>query len=253
MSIKRILCIGDSWTALGHNVLQNELRKHGDKFLVSAVPQSGSTAQMWASNPFALKQAIYNAPDAQIIWLSVGGNDITHKFMQGFTKETGMPVIERDIETILDVIIDTAPNAKIVHFGYDFPTFPPAMLQIFNQSSQSVNQVMIDFSAMIKKVSQKQKYINKFFTVEMTGTLQRAGNIPNVPNFTVGSPQEFMNDPIHPNQRGFQILMSRFWDQFLNAELSGVNVAKQETSKNVDELSEEELLQLALEMSKEQQ
>jgi hypothetical protein len=79
MTIKKVLCIGDSWTHLGHSVLQNELRKHNASYVVSAVPHSGSTAQQWALNPMLIKQAIYGTPDANVLWLSVGGNDITHK------------------------------------------------------------------------------------------------------------------------------------------------------------------------------
>jgi lysophospholipase L1-like esterase len=225
--------------------------------VVSAVPHSGSTAQQWASNPMLIKQAIYGTPDANVLWLSVGGNDITHKyvnydliltfyrFMQGHTVESGLPLIQKDIETILDVIFDTAPFLKIVHFGYDFPAFPDMLLQMVGQRMSTVNQLMIDFSTMLQTLSQSDKYKGKFFHVPTYGVLQKAAGIQNAPNINVPSPSQYMNDPIHPNGAGFALLMSKLFTDYLKAELEGTSAVP------VEEEDEQAMLERALRMSME--
>jgi lysophospholipase L1-like esterase len=249
MTVKKILAIGDSWTHLGAPILQNELKKHSNSYIVTSVPHSGSTAQQWASNPMAIKQAVYGTPDANLIWLSVGGNDITHKFMQGYTIETGLPAIQKDIETILDVIIDTAPFVKIVHFGYDFPAFPDMMLQMVGQRLSTVNQLMINFSTMLQSIADNDKYKGKFYRVHTCGVLQAASGIPNAPNLLMPSPNEFMNDPIHPNARGFGVLMAKFYQDYLKAELES---STEVTAPTEEEEDEQAVLERALRMSMEQ-
>jgi lysophospholipase L1-like esterase len=219
---KNIVAIGDSWTVLGSPILQTELSTHSSSYNLSANGRSGSTASEWQNDVTGIQTALAATPSAELVWLSIGGNDIIDKLEAGETNPlTALSEIQSSIQSILDTIFQKAPNIKVVHFGYDLPNFSASTLSSYGKSVSDVNTFMFLFAAMLQTIAEQAKYKDKFYYVNMYGTLQAAAGISGAPVIDQPSPTQYMADSIHPNTQGFTILMQKFYNVWLGAQLSG--------------------------------
>ena len=125
----RILIMGDSWGTISPatEYFQAALKDHNcplDGFTNIAV--GGSTAKQW-SGALKLDKVKKQAPDHDIIWITLMGNDALAECpgcaSQGKTAaQCGDELyasVTKSMDTILDAIHEANPNAKVVGFGYD--------------------------------------------------------------------------------------------------------------------------------------
>ena len=231
-----VLCFGDSWAFLGANALKNKVNRHHPSVQVVGYGVSGSTAKQWAQNKNQLvsylrthggdssnrsSQQQQQVLVDQLVWLSIGGNDISHYFMQGVQDvDLGMRMIRNDIETILDALLGHCNKLKIVHFGYDFMNIEPMFLGLVGKTVTDANYIILALNEMIEQLTQLEKYKNRFFYVNIAGELQKAAGIEGAPRLDLPSPRQFMQDFIHPNASGFSVLMDKLYENYLKKELT---------------------------------
>lgn len=83
---KDVVIVGDSWGVLGGPQFRVMLSEHNTGLSVANYAVSGSTTSDWAENPNKVKDYIDENPNAQYIWMSLGGNDASH-YLPSCTKE----------------------------------------------------------------------------------------------------------------------------------------------------------------------
>jgi lysophospholipase L1-like esterase len=239
-----ILCFGDSWTYGNANGLQEQLQKHGHRD-IKVVNKDfwGSTAEYFAKNPKLLPDAVTNH-QAEYVLLSMGGNDFKNiywRHKQYVTPWTAVAGIEVHIRTVLDALFAEHPEVKVVAYGYDFPGSVDKVLSgTFWDSNREVatsvkfavwlyNTVgirLINYSAMqfghtLEKLSKEYSQQGFSFTyVPLWGSLQSAAEGKQDYTLSKPSPSEFMNDPIHANSKGYNILIGNLYNAYFGKALT---------------------------------
>jgi len=242
-----VLCFGDSWTHGNAEGLQEQLQRHGHSN-VKVVNKDywGSTAEYFAKNPKLLPDSVASH-DADFVLLSMGGNDFKNIYWrqkQYVTPWVAVAGIEKHIRTVLDALFKEHPGVKVVTYGYDFPGNVDQILSgtFWDKSSEVststkllvwmynlVGVRVINYSAMqlgytLEKLSKEYSDKGYSFTyVPLWGSLQSAaeGKLES-PSFTLSkpSPNEYMNDPIHANAKGYSIILGNLYNAYFGKALA---------------------------------
>jgi len=249
-----VLCFGDSWTYGNGMGLAEQLRKHGHNNVeVVTKDYWGSTAEYFAKNPELLPGAV-STHKADYVLMSMGGNDFKNiywKKRQYVAPWTALTQIEENLRNVLDPLFKEHPDIKVVTYGYDFPgsisevlsgTFwDPSPKELTSSTKvllmayNTLGVRFINYSAMklgdtLEKLSKEYSARGHSFTyVPLWGSLQKAAAPPSdkfAPSLGAPSPAEFMNDPIHANQKGYSVLLSELYESYFRHEILGArNVA----------------------------
>lgn len=241
-----VLCFGDSWAHGNAIGLQRKLNSVSDhkNVKVASVDHWGSTAEEFAKKPHLLPDAV-SKYRADIVFLSLGGNDfknIYFKHGQYVAPWTALSQIESSLRIVLEALFKVHPNVKVVTYGYDFP----------GSLDHVLNGGYLGDSSTIKWLSTMYnwfgvRFINYFATrlgstlstiskdfqkrgfsltyVPLWGSLQQAAAADANKKFkgyslNEPSPDAYMNDPIHANDKGFEVLAGKVYDSYLGKELS---------------------------------
>jgi len=245
-AVTTVLCFGDSWT-YGNGVgLAEHMRMNGHKNVeVITKDQWGSTAEYFAKNSELLPRAVEKYK-ADYVLMSMGGNDFKNiywKKKQYVAPWTALSQIDSSIRTVLDSLYKEHPNVKVVTYGYDFPGCIGEVVSgnywsgSSNDLSSSTKFLLfiyksmgvrfINYSAMrlgtaFEKMSKDYaKQGNSFTYVPLWGTLQRAATKKATYDLGLPSPSEYMNDPIHANQKGFGVLMGEMYLSYFKPQIDG--------------------------------
>jgi lysophospholipase L1-like esterase len=181
----------------------------------------------------------------------MGGNDFKNiywKKRQYVAPWTAVSQIESNVRTVLDSLFKAHPNVKVVTYGYDFPgsisevlsgtywesapkqelssTTKFLLFAYNNLGVRFINYSAMQLGATYEKLSKEYAAKGHSFTyVPLWGSLQKAA-APSDKKFTMSlgspSPSEFMNDPIHANQKGYSVLMSELYQTYFRNEIVGV-------------------------------
>jgi len=122
----RVLVVGDSWGVAAGPALQQVLIDHGSADRVASIAVGGETAAN-INTPAWLQQitaALQENPDAEIVHLSLGGNDFLGKWNALMSQEQEdllVAGIMEDISAIADHILEQRPGVRIYWSSYDFP------------------------------------------------------------------------------------------------------------------------------------
>jgi hypothetical protein len=122
----RILVIGDSWGVAAGPALQQVLIDNGSDDTVASIAVEGETAEN-LNTPEWLQQitnALAANPDADLVHLSLGGNDFLGNWTSSLpeTEEDQLIAdILADITAIVDHILAQRPDIRIFWSSYDFP------------------------------------------------------------------------------------------------------------------------------------
>ncbi|MGC8845006.1 MAG: hypothetical protein ACP5QY_04090, partial [Candidatus Hydrogenedens sp.] len=138
----RILVVGDDWAEkiLEYNVWGDVLNYYGfnDVSVIGdTTAVSGTTAEDWASDvpnfkdsnmplrTYSLQNALLNNPTADIVYLSLGLNDILKNWKKGMLPQPGgnndiFDTIQQNIQTVVDYILSIRPDVKIALADYDY-------------------------------------------------------------------------------------------------------------------------------------
>jgi len=246
-----VLCFGDSWTHGNSVGLTEQLHKHGHQNVeVITEDYWGSTAEYFANHPELLPQAVEKY-QADYVLLSMGGNDFKNIYWrkrQYVTPWTAVSQIEGNIRTVLDSLYEKHPHVKVVTYGYDFPgsieevvsgTFWSARSSELSSSTKfllfmynafgirfinySAMQLGVTFQKLSKDYSKKE---HSFSYVPLWGTLQKgltpAHKKAHKYSLAMPSPSQFMNDPIHANQQGFELLLGQLYELYFRKEITPI-------------------------------
>ena len=217
-----VVVFGDSWAAGAADELSTTffLRGRSD-ITVDGVGVGGTTADYWANSALnALPDAVSLNPDAQWVWLSIGGNDLFAHYAAGQGAQAAAD-LDINLRMMLDALFAVHPNIKVVMFGYDYINFEQSAecivtaLNYFGAgvTTPFVNQVFLNDVVAVQQAVAAD-YPNLTYVDSVLGTLQQAGNVPGAPNSLLPSPSEYMADCIHPTSFGYALIMSALYDAY---------------------------------------
>lgn len=130
---KKVLLIGDSW---GNFMwVYRSYKEAFDKFGYpdyieegTGTVENGAEAEDFIVQPKlgAVINALNNNPDADLVLISLGGNDVLgdwHKNFSPAQNDSLLDIIEARLNILIDTIQQTKPGVQILISGYDYPNF----------------------------------------------------------------------------------------------------------------------------------
>jgi len=122
----RILVIGDSWGVAAEPALQQVLIDNGNAETVASIAVGGETAENINTPEWLQKitTALEENPDADLVHLSLAGNDVLGTWNSSFTQAEEDQLFDdviEDITAIVDHILEQRPSVRIFWSSYDFP------------------------------------------------------------------------------------------------------------------------------------
>jgi len=273
LSAERIVTIGDSWAWLVANgapgstvnqagfgnSLQNVLNTYHPGVTVANESFMGGTAAQMATMLSSITDRINAHPDADIVWLSIGGNDMLAGALGGgYTnllsaeqKSALYATITGNVQTVVNHILSLRPNIQIMIEGYDainvwdLPNGTAANnvranlgivksgnVYLDAQQNQQLNQGFLDLENSIANIAANNSrvaFVNNWgLNHTMVGYSGYFGNFPAIGTFPpdfypyLPTPTSLMNsgDPIHLNTAGYTNIA-------LNAQINFLGTALQ--------------------------
>jgi lysophospholipase L1-like esterase len=122
----RIVVFGDSWGVPAAPALQAVLIAEALPATVFGAAVSGETAANLSSTSGLqhITDSLAANPDADLVHLSIGGNDFLGQWNSGFTTAQEIALIQAiavDVEIIVDHILSVRPGVQILLSSYDYP------------------------------------------------------------------------------------------------------------------------------------
>jgi lysophospholipase L1-like esterase len=213
----RIVVFGDSWAVPAAGALQQVLNSEGIPETVYNAGVVGQTAA-FLSSPTGLASistALAANPDADLIHLSIGGNDLF--------AGTALATIVGDAEAIVDHILSLRPGASILWSSYDYPRPVPGF------TPAEVNAVEIQFGVLAQALAASTPGLTfgdflglmqtsyGFDGVQYTPydpAVPIAPGDPSLPNSALPGPYAAYADTIHLTPQGYLVLAQAQYDSF---------------------------------------
>jgi lysophospholipase L1-like esterase len=215
------IAFGDSWAEQGADELQAALRAAGyPALIVEERALGGTTTMYWVTTqPMELVYAVDANPDADWIWISLGGNDSTQGRMDGLTPTQIATQIDNNLRTLLDTLFAAHPQILVVMFGYDYTNWdivgcPAERDAIFGAGSNQaqVNQaIMTEVGAVQAQIA--TDYPNVAYVPIWSAMQLAAGQNPDP---SQPSPASLMMDCLHPNTNGYRAVFDALVDAWWN-------------------------------------
>eukprot|EP01118_Nematostelium_gracile_P014242 TRINITY_DN5505_c0_g1_i1.p1 TRINITY_DN5505_c0_g1~~TRINITY_DN5505_c0_g1_i1.p1 ORF type:complete len:242 (+),score=50.98 TRINITY_DN5505_c0_g1_i1:35-727(+) len=219
-----VLCFGDSWSYGNYYGMKEALRTRGITNIdLHSHYHFGATASHFASNKDLLPRHV-SKHKADYVILSLGGNDMKNIYLRNKNfalPGSVLPVIEEDIRTVLKSLYDQHPKVKVVMYGYDFMGNCESWLRgsAYENLYKWVGIPLVNWgltyltTAMQNLEKEMKKGGYDFEYVPLWGTLQTKGGSESFSWFKPSS-EEYMQDPIHANQKGFTLLMDKLYEKY---------------------------------------
>ncbi len=233
-AVNRILLVGDSWAAImlgvgsfAHPLADAGLSQCGVVGAETAI--GGTTARQFAQNwPIfgtggcdRITLALNTYPTADIVHVSLGGNDILGRLTGTMTPAEQAALFDEVtgyLRTVILHIKSIRPNARVAVCGYDYIDRP-----LPNLTAQETNQKIVDFSQRVLAMTQSIddcSYIHNLGLMQhrfgypgvyQAGQTPFPGGAPAYAPFPGGdiaytSPPEALSDPIHLSIEGYERL-----------------------------------------------
>jgi hypothetical protein len=123
-----------------------------------------------------------------------------------------------DLRLLLTVILRVSPKLKISSLGYDLLAFArsESCMNTYRSTLRGIpiekfrKDLIENFSNIFSTL--QREFPNNFYYIPVWGTLQRKGGIPNAPNIQLSSPAKYFADCIHPNEEGWNYLMTEMFE-----------------------------------------
>eukprot|EP01083_Nonionella_stella_P024849 68458_1 len=237
----QVLVAGDSWGEKGHPFLQNVLASHNNTkdLKVKSYAVGGTTTSDWISPPTKLLDIVNENPDAEYLWLTLGGNDAAD-YMPKCTRRHPYPdetcinnivsIMVNNTMIMLDPVLKQYPHLQVVQFGYDILNFQKDICSFYgsdlihgcDDTPSCINPQFIklqtDFIPAVKQI-----FGRNYNGIDLLGTLQMNDPKHRYPNVTVGnpdldawSPRELIQDNcIHPTEpQGFTDVFEEMYNVY---------------------------------------
>ena len=230
----RVLVVGDSWGVAAGPALQQVLLDNGSADQVDSIAVGGETAvnintPAWLQR---ITEALQDNPDAEVVHLSLGGNDFLGRWNALLSQEqedllvTG---ILEDINAIVDHILEQRPDLRIYWSSYDFPR--PL---IIGQPVQ-VNNASLRFSEAAQALAEARG--DSLVYGDFNGLTQVAYGFdgvqvssydpafaippgdPSLPDPRYPGPAAAYADPIHLTEEAYLLLAESQYEDFYQAVL----------------------------------
>ena len=162
----------------------------------------------------------------------IQGNDGIYELQEGRPIEDIIADALNNTRAFLDPLFAAHPSIQVVQFGYDIVQFGMSATcrTLGNDLFPDCNG---DYTCMNNEMYALQydyvdvlssNYTSNHVSLNLLGTLQasRPAQVPApYPNAAYFSPAELMNDCIHPNDDGFEILFDRMFEVYWRNQLGG--------------------------------
>jgi lysophospholipase L1-like esterase len=217
----QIVVFGDSWGVPAAPALQQVLIDNGRPETVANGAVGGETAfNLSSPSGLAHISSVLSAnPDADLVHLSISGNDFLGNWNSSLTPAQEAALFDSiltDVETIVDHIVLTRPNAQIFWSSYDYPRpLPlgtPAEVNAASDSLGALAQALADAEGPALTWGNFNGLMQVSFGfdgVQYTpfdpATPIPAGD-PSLPDPSLPSPFDSYSDPIHLTSQGYSIL-----------------------------------------------
>ena len=230
----RVLVVGDSWGVAAGPALQQVLIDHGSTDQVASIAVGGETAAN-INTPQWLQQitaALQDNPDAEVVHLSLGGNDFLgnwNAFLSQEQEDLLVAGILEDISAIVDHILEQRPDLRIYWSSYDFPR--PLIIG----QPVDVNNASLRFSAQAQALADARG--DALVYGDFNGLTQIAYGFdgvqssaydpafaippgdPSLPDPRYPGPASAYADPIHLTEEAFLLLAESQYEDFYQALL----------------------------------
>ncbi len=219
-----VVVFGDSWAEGGGDELADVLAAHGRRDLaVENLGVGGTTAEYWNTTaPTALSDAVSANADAQIVWLSILGND-TFGYYAASQGASASARNEEELRALVGGLVAEHPDIVVLMLGYDYVNFEqsaeciltaaiyfPELVASGNFSTLAVNRIFeADVGEVVARVALDFPQLHH---VPVWGTLQDAGGVVGAPVDWLPSPSSLMSDCIHPTSEGYRLVHEALWD-----------------------------------------
>eukprot|EP00004_Rigifila_ramosa_P002583 TRINITY_DN126_c0_g1_i1.p1 TRINITY_DN126_c0_g1~~TRINITY_DN126_c0_g1_i1.p1 ORF type:complete len:277 (-),score=62.91 TRINITY_DN126_c0_g1_i1:480-1208(-) len=227
-----IIVFGDSWGEFAASNLEAAIKlRHPDHNVINSAV-GGTTAEFWALNSEVLPNVVSLQPECLLgqcwVWLSIGGNDFLTRMINRVPVDDIAVKAVNDTATILQALFDRHPRTRVVMFGYDILNFEMSSACVqYGNLVYGLGVPTVEKNLLFYRIQAWLYELKAIFPVNLTildlvGTLQDAGGIPNAPDFTKYSPPELMGnleDCIHANSRGYDFIMDQMYAQYWQGEL----------------------------------
>lgn len=266
----RVVTIGDSWAHLVAPSLQTAMNTFHPGVSVANQSYGGGTAAQFTTTLNDITNRVLSAgPDADIVWLSAGGNDMLAGVAAGGWYAQLSPAqrvalydtIGQNVQTVANHILSIRPDIQVVIEGYDYINVWDGSDQnslglvranlglgktgvpvLDLQQNADLNQAFRDEEARKQALgdsSSRIHYINNMGFLNTTAGYSGyfgsvPGGLPYPPEAYPAAPTRpsLMSDPIHLNTNGYNLLALRAEQQFFNTALQPGQLATSTTTLN---------------------
>jgi len=231
----RVVVFGDSWGVPAAPALQAVLIAEGLPDTVASAAVGGETAAnlSLASGLQHISDSLAANPDADLVHLSIGGNDFLGQWNSSFTpaqEDALFQAIAADVETIVDHILSVRLGVRIYWSSYDYPR--PLPIGTPTEVNAASAKFAVEAAALADAKGAGLTYDDFNGLMQVTygfdGTqptiydppIPIPPGDPSLPDPTLPSPDASFSDSIHLTAAGYAILAEAHYDAFYAAILA---------------------------------
>jgi lysophospholipase L1-like esterase len=232
----RVVVFGDSWGVPAASALQAVFDANGLPDTVAGAATGGETAAnlSMASGLQQISVSLAANPDADLVHLSIGGNDFLGQWDASFTpaeEDALFQAIADDVETIVDHIFAERPGVRIFWSSYDYPR-PLLSLGTPTEVNAASAKFAVEAAALAAAKGNGLTYGDFSGLMQVTygfdGTQHTVYDPafpippgdPSLPDATLPSPAAAFSHSIHLTAAGYEILAEAHYDAFYAAILA---------------------------------
>lgn len=224
-----VIVFGDSWAnrlagPLGQTILD---QGHSDIAVLNEGIEGARADELASSDAGfglpAIGATLLANPDARIVHLSIGGNDLFDGILFINNESIVNSLLNRvvgDTETIVRHILAVRPDVEVYHSGYDF------LRPILWFSPARVNEVMLDLDSRLLALSAEipgYTYEGYYGFAQVNYGMPELGlppGDPSLPNPALPSPASTFVDEIHYTPAVFEVFADELYVAFYEERLT---------------------------------
>ncbi|MEM9354837.1 MAG: GDSL-type esterase/lipase family protein [Pseudomonadota bacterium] len=213
----QIVVLGDSWaTRIGPSLV---VVAGEQDVSVATAGIGGDTAAALANHPNHIESVLAANPDAKVIHLSIGGNDLLD-FGEPISSRSAdqeaalLDSVRNNVQRIVDRIAAVQPSADVYHVSYDFLRPLPSQ-----GTPEQVNNAFLRQASVLESeiISDRYTYLNNYGVAQEAFGISLLGlppGDPTLPRLDQPGPAEAFDDAIHFNQEAYFAYADLVFNQY---------------------------------------